>query len=77
MNIMNQQMSARRIGTTVVNAVVYAVVNAVVTAPRIYSVLQKLTFLAAIIALIMSNYHQISSSSLTTGKLPVFAIAVA
>ena len=35
------------------------------------------TFLAAIIALMISNYHQISSSSLTTGKLPVFAIAVA
>ena len=73
LNIMNQQMPARRIGTTLVNAVV----NAVVTAPRIYSVLQKLTFLAAIIALMISNYHQISSSSLTTGKLPVFAIAVA
>ena len=69
LNIMKQQMPARRIGTTSVNAVV--------TAPRIYSVLQKLTFLAAIIALMMFNYHQISSSSLTTGKLPVFAIAVA
>ena len=73
LNIMNQQMPARRIGTTLVNAVVYAVV----TAPRIYSVLQKHTFLAVIIALMMFNYHQISSSSLTTGKLPVFAIAVA
>lgn len=66
-------MPARMLGTTSVNTMV----NAVVTAPRLYSILQKLTFLAAIIALIMSNYHQISSYSLTTGKLPVFAIAVA
>lgn len=55
------------------NAVVYAVV----TAPMIYSVLQKISFLAVIIALMMFNYHQISSSSLTTGKMQVFAIAVA
>ena len=53
-----------------------AVVNAVVTDPRLYSVLQKLTFLAVIVAFMIFNYYQISSSSLTTGKLPVFAIAV-
>ena len=60
LNIMNQPMPARRIGTTLVNAVVYVVVNAVVTAPMIYSVLQKLTFLAAIVALMMFNYRQIN-----------------
>ena len=67
---MNQQMPARRIGTTSVNAVV----NAVVTAPRIYSVLQKLTFLAAIIALMIFNYHLINCSSLATGTQPMFAM---
>ena len=67
---MNQQMPARMLGTISVNAVV----NAMVTAPRIYSVLHKLTFLAAIIALIMSNYHQINSSSLATGTQQMFAM---
>ena len=61
----------------VVNALVYALVNAVVTAPRIYSVLQIITFLAVIVAWMIFNYHQINSSSLATGTQPMFAIWVA
>lgn len=77
LNIMNQQMPARRIGTTLVNAVVYVVVNTVVTATRLYSVLHKLTFLAVIVAWMIFNYHQINCSSLATGTQQMFAMKFA
>ena len=51
-------------------------VTDVVTAPWLYSVLQKLTFLTVIVAWMIFNYHQINCSSLATGTQPIFAMGL-